>query len=89
MLDSEGPDLIVSDNGPGVAVRDADAIFEFGFTRRPGGRGMGLYISRETLREAGFDLTLDRSRSDRGSCFRISPKELDVRKKRRRRSSRT
>ena len=57
-LDARGGMLLVSDTGPGVDVRDREAIFEFGFTRKPGGRGMGLHIGRESLRRVGFDLQL-------------------------------
>ena len=57
-LDERNGTLLVSDNGPGVDVRDREAIFEFGFSRKPGGRGMGLHIGRENLRRIGFDLQL-------------------------------
>ena len=57
-LDEEAGSLLVADTGPGVDVRDQDAIFEFGFTRKPGGRGMGLHIGRESLRRVGYDLQL-------------------------------
>ena len=46
-LDAEDGVFWVSDSGPGVNPVDRETIFEFGFTRKPGGRGMGLYISRE------------------------------------------
>ena len=63
--------LLVSNTGPGVNVRDREAIFEFGFSRKPGGRGMGLHIGREGLRRVGFDLQLiDR---DEGATFGIVP----------------
>ena len=39
-----------------IDERDQEAMFEFGFTRKPGGRGMGLHIGRESLRRVGFDL---------------------------------
>ena len=71
-LDAAGSTFFVTDSGPGVHSRDAQAIFEMGFTRRPGGRGMGLYISRRTLEEIGYELTLDPFDSSRGARFRIS-----------------
>ena len=73
VLDADSRAFTVTDNGPGVRPRDAKAIFEMGFTRRPGGRGMGLYISRQTLNQIGYELTLDPFESDRGARFRISP----------------
>ena len=72
-LDADGPTLTVTDTGPGIPPRDAEAAFEMGFTRRPGGRGMGLYISRQTLRQVGYDLILDRFEEGRGARFRFSP----------------
>lgn len=71
-LDTEGEDLLVSDTGPGVPLRDREAIFEQGFSRKPGGRGLGLYISHDVLRRAGYDLSLD-SEGNQGATFRIRP----------------
>ena len=65
--------LLISDTGPGVNVRDRQAIFEFGFSRKPGGRGMGLHISRETLRRVGFDLQL--IDSENGATFGVMPRK--------------
>ena len=70
-LDERGGTLLVADNGPGVDVRDREAIFEFGFSRKPGGRGMGLHIGRETLRRIGFDLQL--LEGDGGATFGVVP----------------
>ena len=70
-LDERDGALLVADSGPGVDVRDRETIFEYGFTRKPGGRGMGLHIGRETLRRVGFDLQLiDRNG---GATFGIVP----------------
>ena len=55
-LDEQAGCLLVANTGPGVSVRDRESIFEFGFSRKPGGRGMGLHIGRESLRRIGFDL---------------------------------
>ena len=65
--------LRVSDSGPGIHARDREDIFDVGFTRKPGGRGMGLHISRQTLREVGYDLTLADRTTDRGTTFLIGP----------------
>ncbi len=70
-LDASRGDLIVGDSGPGVPVRDRDAIFERGFSRKPGGTGYGLFVARETLNREGMELTLDASTADRGAVFRI------------------
>ena len=70
-LDERGGALLIVDTGPGVDVRDREAIFEFGFSRKPGGRGMGLHIGRETLRRVGFDLQL--IEGDKGATFGVVP----------------
>ena len=70
-LDERSGTLLVADTGPGVNVRDREAIFEFGFSRKPGGRGMGLHIGRETLRRVGFDLRL--IEGDEGATFGLVP----------------
>ena len=72
-LDEHGGTLLVTDTGPGVSVRDRVAIFEFGFSRKPGGSGMGLHIGRESLRRVGFDLKL--IDGDGGATFGIVPIE--------------
>ena len=76
-LDADGGSFLVSDTGPGVHARDRDDIFDIGFTRKPGGRGMGLHISRLTLREAGYDLTLEDGGAKRGATFLIRPIKAD------------
>jgi signal transduction histidine kinase len=48
----------ISDTGPGVNPRDKDRIFSPFFSRRPDGRGLGLYIAKVTLKSSGFDLIL-------------------------------
>ena len=69
----EGDAWIVSDNGPGVPLRDREAIFERGFTRKPGGRGMGLNISRDVLAREGYILSLVESAPGEGATFKIKP----------------
>jgi signal transduction histidine kinase len=69
----EGDAWTVSDNGPGVAIRDREAIFERGFTRKPGGRGMGLKISRDVLAKEDYTLSLVDSAPGEGTTFKIKP----------------
>ena len=74
-LDERDGTFVVADTGPGVDVRDRAAIFEFGFSRKPGGRGMGLHIARETLRRVGFDLRL--IETERGATFGVVPVDAE------------
>lgn len=71
-LDIDGNDMIISDTGPGISERDRESIFELGFTRKPGGRGMGLYISRNVLQRVGYTLILDQQKAEKGATFRIA-----------------
>jgi sensor histidine kinase regulating citrate/malate metabolism len=50
--------LTIENNGPDIPTIDRDRIFEFTFSRKLNGRGMGLYISKETLNRDGFDIEL-------------------------------
>jgi signal transduction histidine kinase len=70
-LDLEADAMTLTDTGPGISERDREAVFEMGFTRKPGGTGYGLYIAREVLRREGMDLVLDPANPDRGARFRI------------------
>lgn len=76
-LDVKDGVLRVSDTGPGIHPRDANDIFEYGFTRKPGGRGMGLHISRQALRSVGYDLTLADRKAPRGAVFLIGARRQD------------
>jgi len=55
-LTGAGARITISDSGPGIAKRDLPRIFEPGFSRRPYGRGLGLFIAKEALAGIGIDL---------------------------------
>lgn len=71
-LDERDGRILVADTGPGIPKRDREAVFEAGFSRKPGGRGMGLHISREALARVGYDLTI--VDSDKGATFALEAK---------------
>ena len=73
-LDAKGNSLIISDNGPGIPESDREEIFELGFTRKPGGRGLGLYISREILEREGYALFVATEPGQVGATFVIEPR---------------
>ncbi|WP_376987271.1 ATP-binding protein [Bosea sp. R86505] len=74
----DGSGVTFANTGPAIEHRIADRIFEFGETNRVGGRGMGLYVSREALRRSNLNLTLEDLGGDLfGPTFRISPMETD------------
>lgn len=76
-LDADNENLFIADTGPGVALIDRENIFEFGFSRKIGGRGMGLYIARQTLERDGFKLQLEEFDPKIGAVFKISEMEVE------------
>ena len=70
-------ELTVADTGPGVAPDEQERLFgrfvllDDIATRRHGGAGLGLAISRELARAMGGDITLY-SRPGEGSAFTVS-----------------
>jgi signal transduction histidine kinase len=67
----ENVEIIFSDNGPGVPGAISHLIFNPLFSRKEGGRGMGLTIARQLVESHGgcIHLLLDGRR--RGANFRI------------------
>lgn len=66
--------LVVSDSGPGVDPDDVPNLFELFFTRRIRGRGVGLYLCRQTLAAGGhrIEYVSEPSRRDlQGANFMI------------------
>jgi signal transduction histidine kinase len=74
-LDAGSGWLSVSDTGPGVPAGYSDAIFEQGFTEKPAGSGLGLYIAREVLARDGMSLKLAKPKADSGARFVITTDE--------------
>jgi hypothetical protein len=72
-LEVDADAMIVRDSGPGVAARDREAVFDLGFTRKPGGRGLGLHIAREVLSKVGYNLRLEEDSGESGAKFIIQP----------------
>jgi two-component system sensor histidine kinase PilS (NtrC family) len=68
--DSSAPFLDVIDFGPGIEASVQAQLFEPFFTTSNTGTGLGLYISKELLKNNGGNLTYI-SDSSAGSCFRI------------------
>lgn len=69
VLDADENALYVRDSGPGVRPRDREVIFERGFGRRRGGRGLGLSLARELLERDGWEIQIEQTAS--GATFRL------------------
>ena len=54
--DAEG--IFISNNGPAIDARDSLRIFDRGFSRKTGGRGLGLFISAKALEAEGMGMTV-------------------------------
>ena len=48
-LDAKDGLVIVADSGPGVDRDDIESLFNMFFTKRPQGRGIGLYLAKSNL----------------------------------------
>jgi signal transduction histidine kinase len=57
-FDADERGIYVSNNGPEIEARDVDRIFERGFSRKVGGRGLGLFISAKALQAEGMFLSV-------------------------------
>jgi len=75
ILDADETCYYVSNNGPELNTRDREIIFEYGFTRKPNGRGLGLYISRAVLEKVGYEISLTTSKIENGVTFCIRPSD--------------
>ncbi|HAX4190761.1 TPA: sensor histidine kinase [Escherichia coli] len=74
-LDATNRGFVIQDSGPGIPAIDHQNVFEFGFSRRIGGQGMGLYIARQTLEQDDFEIILEPYSPDSGAVFKIEPKQ--------------
>ncbi|MDE9562623.1 ATP-binding protein [Xenorhabdus bovienii] len=56
-IDIKGNEVFISDDGPGVDKDDLDQLFTLFFTRKQrGGRGVGLYLSKQNLQAGGHKI---------------------------------
>ncbi|MGK0347329.1 MAG: C4-dicarboxylate-specific signal transduction histidine kinase, partial [Myxococcota bacterium] len=70
-IDGERLRVQVVDNGPGVPLRQRDAVFQHGFTTKVSGSGFGLHVSALASRKIGGQLALDESSADSGASFSL------------------
>jgi signal transduction histidine kinase len=70
--------LIICNSGPKIKETNLEKIFELFYTRRPKGRGIGLYLSKDILNTVGMDVEATNDPKYNmldGASFLIFPKE--------------
>ncbi len=60
-----------ADNGPGIHHRSWESIFGLGFSTRPGGTGLGLFIARSLVESVGGAICVEQSLIPTGTIFRV------------------
>ena len=71
-LHADETGIYISNNGVPIAPQDKERMFEMGFTRKPGGRGMGLNISKDVLKAENYDISVDLPREGSTVTFKIA-----------------
>jgi len=78
LFDTSGGDIIIANTGVEIEERDQQRIFERGFSRKPGGRGLGLFISARALAVENMQLRLDLPPPGYRVAFHISAPTLRI-----------
>ncbi len=63
--------ILIEDNGKGVPKEIEDKIFEPKFTTKSSGKGLGLPIVAQIIRNHGGEITLNKE-NKKGTCFKIT-----------------
>ncbi|WP_339239910.1 ATP-binding protein [Paenibacillus sp. FSL R5-0517] len=72
--------LYIEDSGPGITVRIQERVFEPFFSKRSGGRGLGLSIVKKVLESQGHTISLIQRPEEKilsGASFEIKFNEND------------
>lgn len=70
-------EIVIANSGEKIPDYRLDKIFELFYSQRPNGRGIGLYLSKQSLNEAGLDIYATNDRKYNllnGACFIIKTK---------------
>lgn len=80
LFDARPGSLVIANTGPRIEERDYQRVFERGFTRKPGGRGLGVFISAKALEAEKMFLRLDTPPNGFSVAFYISAPTLKLNK---------
>lgn len=70
-------EIIIVNSGEKIPDYRLDKIFDLFYSQRPNGRGIGLYLSKQSLNEAGLDIYATNDKQYNilnGACFVIKTK---------------
>nr|WP_244603480.1 ATP-binding protein [Methanococcoides sp. NM1] len=73
--------ILIQNSGDKIAPAYLEKIFSLFFTKKPGGRGIGLYLAKTNLRSIGYDIyaTNDKNLNTlNGACFVIQKFEKEL-----------
>ena len=70
-LHADETGIYISNNGEEIRLQDKERMFELGFSRKPGGRGMGLSISKDVLASEKYNIFIDTPRDGSTVTFKI------------------
>ena len=72
----ETNEIVIINSGQKIEEHRLDKIFQLFYSNRPNGRGIGLYLTKQSLNECYFDIyaTNDKNYNTlNGACFVIKP----------------
>jgi len=72
---TETKEIIIANSGEKIPDYRLDKIFELFYSQRPNGRGIGLYLSKQSLNEASLDIYATNNKKYNylnGACFVIN-----------------
>ncbi len=75
-LDAKEGSLIIMNSGLPIEEHSLEDIFKLFYSERPKGRGIGLYLAKQSLNGIGFDIQASNDRKYNtlnGACFIIKP----------------
>jgi signal transduction histidine kinase len=64
-------EILLSDSGPGVSEATSSSMFDLGYSEKPGGTGIGLFIAREAIERSKGTIELVNP-GERGAVFLIA-----------------
>jgi len=77
-IDAKGDELLIMNSGAPIEDHLLEDIFKLFYSERPKGRGIGLYLAKQSLNGIGFDIQATNDPNYNklaGACFVISPEK--------------